>query len=126
MKQEMLRAELLHEELNEIEERLRMLDQQHVEAHSLIDAVEQISALAPGEEMLVPLATGIYVKATYAQTDEFMVNVGSGVVVPKTLEELRSDIEEQLHALEHHQRELHAKFEALLAQLDSLKESFKK
>lgn len=125
MKREVLRAEMLHQKLGEMEQALQDLDQQRDDAARLQEALAAYERLQGGEEALATLASGLFVKVQIVKDAQLFANVGDGVVVPKSLEQVRTDVEKHLADIGRHQAQLHPEFEKLLAQLDAMKEGFK-
>ncbi len=120
----MLKAEMLSHELEECEQRMAGLDEQRAQAEELADTLVRFEGLKGGERLLVPLATGIFAHATCSGETELLVNVGDGILVPKSTGQVHAQVHAQLASIALRQDELHARFDALLAQLDDLKERF--
>lgn len=123
-RQKILEAELLNQHLEETEERMDALEKNRGELQQLKDAIDALQGLEGGEETLVPLARGIFVKAKHVQTDRLLVNVGKGIVIPKTPEELRASLDEQERELGEERERLRARFEALLGRIKEIEKGF--
>ena len=72
-----------------------MFEKQMLEMGEVGEALKELQSVKEGAEMLVPLSSGIFVKATLGKTDEFLVNVGSSVSVKKKGEDVVALIKEQ-------------------------------
>ena len=89
-------------ELKVIEEQMSQLQRQIAQLESHIaefeDAMKSLEELRnkEQEETLVPVSSGIYAKARLEDTNKFIVNVGAGVAVEKTLDDTKDIIEKQL------------------------------
>jgi len=123
-KEDMFKAELLHEQLNQLEQRLEELSQQHQEIGELIRALETFSSIDTSSETLVSLAPGIFAKGKLMDTHELFVNVGAGTFVKKKPEQVIESVQAQQHQMEAHERELRKQFEQMLQELQALKERF--
>jgi len=84
----------------EIEERLEVVDQQLSEMEKFNQVLEGLEN-RENDEMLASIGKGVYVKTKLSREDLY-VDVGSGVVINKSMQETKKIIEQQkdkLHAL---------------------------
>jgi len=59
-----------------------------------------------GVNLLVPVSEGIFAKASLSDHKTLLVNVGSNVVVEKTIEETRNLLQDRNQELKEHREEL--------------------
>ena len=83
-------------QMKQATQQVAVLDQQIAEIHDISQNVAELGGVKSGTELFVPLANGIFVKATVGETKELLVNVGAGVVVPKPVADVRSLLDEQV------------------------------
>jgi len=96
-KQELyLELKSLDEEIKTLNMHLENIDAQLAELNSSKDIVNKISELKKGEEIRMPITSGIYVKAKLDDTSKLMVNVGGNVTVEKTPKEVTKILDSQL------------------------------
>lgn len=76
-------------------QQLGVFDKQVEEIDAVSRSVAEMGVVEAGTGIFVPVANGIFVKAAVTKADEMLVNVGGGVVVPKTVAEVRALLEEQ-------------------------------
>ncbi|MFH1511538.1 MAG: prefoldin subunit alpha [Candidatus Woesearchaeota archaeon] len=88
--------QLLQQQLQELQKQLQMLEEQLVETAYTQQTLDELKSLPVGSEILVPVSSGIYAKATLGLTDELLVNVGSGAAVMKSVEGTKSMLDSQL------------------------------
>jgi prefoldin alpha subunit len=124
-KERMFEAELLNQQLENIQQYLARLEKQTAEVHSLKAALDEFGTVVEGQEMLVPLAAGVFVKAIAVEDKSIHVNVGNGVVVPKTVASMHQMLDEQLSEMKAYEQELQGQFDQMLARLSSLQAEFK-
>lgn len=77
-----------------------------------------------GDDVLAPIASGVFVEAKLKNRDLF-VNVGSDVVVKKSVEETLLILDDQLGDLYKDREVLSRKLESLFVSLQNLRESVK-
>src|SRR3989338_2067341 len=95
-KQSVVEAEQLNIRLEGIERRLESLARSRAEAKELLISLGQLPTLKDGDDLLVPVATGLFTKARAVASDTLLVNVGDGVTVEKTVAEVRAMVEAQI------------------------------
>lgn len=90
------------EQLNILSYQLQHYEKAIEKLNESLEALEELektiidtSKLKKGEEMLIPVANGIFIKGKVEDAKEFMVNVGEGIVLKKTKEQTISLIEKQ-------------------------------
>jgi prefoldin alpha subunit len=118
----MLEAELLANTLEQLEQRLEMLDRNIHEALALTEHVKAAKELKEGDELHVPLASGIFVPATARGEDRFLVNIGSNVIVPKNAAQVEVMVHGHVAELQSLQERFRAEFEATLQKLQALEQ----
>ncbi len=104
--------QLLAQQVEQLDQVISTLRKQVEELNSLKQTLEEITHIPEGNELLVPLGAGIFLKASLKDTKELLMNVGSKVVVKKTpfeaLEMIKIQVEEITRVLEDSEKE-HAK-----------------
>jgi len=83
-----------------LEQQMMQQDQQLQELTSVRDSIEEISKGAEGQEMLIPLGAGVFVKGVLKDCKTVKMNVGAGAVVEKSFLDAKRLVEEQIEALE--------------------------
>ncbi len=80
-----IKIKTIHDHIDRCTEQISSLDERFLELQSSLDDVQRISALTAPTESLVPIANGIFVSATLQPSQEVFVNVGSDVVVKRSV-----------------------------------------
>jgi len=87
-RQQMLfEIQMLDRESKQLQQHLTQTDQQLVELDITKNAISELNNFEKGREILVPIAPGIFATAKIDNNSEVLINVGSGVVVSKTIEQ---------------------------------------
>jgi prefoldin alpha subunit len=78
-----------------MEKLLEDLDANMKSAALLKEQLTDLQNVKGGEDMLAPLANGIFVEATIKNPDKLKVNIGKGVLTEKTIQETMALVEKQ-------------------------------
>jgi prefoldin alpha subunit len=102
----------IDEHLKKLENELSKIDVKISELSSIKGFVTEISTKS-GAETLVPITDGIFVRAKLLEQGEFIVNVGSGVCVPKNTEDTLKLLSIQEDELNKYRTQITSKMETL-------------
>lgn len=116
---------LISQLLEDVRRRIELLNAGLSEMAAAKRALEEVQKLSEGEELLIPLGAGIYVRAKLSNKSNVIVTIGANVMVEKTLEEAQRTIENrELEARDALQRSL-ADYQALLNRLRDLEQQIR-
>ncbi len=96
-----------------IQESLAMIDKEEAELARLIESIDDLGDSGKDEEILVPFANGVFLRAKVADPKRLLVNVGAGTLVPKTHDEVKELLKNQLESIAEYKRSLMAALEEL-------------
>jgi len=113
-REKLLELQVLDSQIKQIEEQMSRIEEQIFEVNSLIENLSELKNVKNGQEILVPVANGIFVKASVTDVNNIKVNVGSGVVVEKTLEETKEMLKEQIKSIDNYKDEMFAELQKLV------------
>jgi prefoldin alpha subunit len=98
---ELKELQACYAEMQAVDARMKMagrqmaaLDEQIEEIGSMAAAVLELAAVKKGTPIFVPVATGVFSRACF-DGSEFLVNVGAGVAVPRSAEQVSLLLKEQ-------------------------------
>lgn len=94
LKQQYMQLRSLDEKMRDIEKELMHLDSQFNQIEQIKKWIDEISNCS-NKDALVPISDGIFIKANLSETNKFLVNVGSNVIVPKDKSQTLAMLEEQ-------------------------------
>lgn len=107
---------MLQEHIEQITEQVQLLAKQEMELDHSKDALLELANVSLGEEILVPIANGIFFRGVLKENKTLIVNVGANVTVERTipevavlLEQEKLKIQEQIAQAEKILQELHAR-----------------
>lgn len=120
MQQKYMEMQMLDQQLKQIQQQLHAVEQQAMEVESVIDALGSILKVEPGSDILVPLSSGIFVKAKIQDNKELLVNVGSNTTVSKSVPEVEEMLKKQLGELEKVKKDMTGKFSEFANKMQAL------
>ena len=85
-------------------------------------ALEEVSSLSEGEELLVPVGAGVFVRAKLAGKDKVLVTLGANIMVEKALEDTRKYLEEREQKVRDALQKSVADYQALVSRLRDIEQ----
>jgi prefoldin alpha subunit len=101
-----------------LEKLLEDLDSNTKNIDALRDQVKELQSLDGSEEILAPIANGIFIKASLKDAKTLKVNVGKGIMLDRT-------IPETLELIDKQEKEINTTREQVLQKLEELYEMAK-
>lgn len=117
LQQKYLEMQLLEQQLRQIQQQVNAIEQQSMEIEFIIDSLESLSKVEVGKEILVPMSSGIFVKAKLEDNKELIVNVGNNTTVNKSIPEVQGMLREQVKEMANARVELSNKFAEFAAKM---------
>ena len=90
-----IEIQILEQQIKQIQKNLEILNQQIFELNMISNSLTEIKKTKIGQELLIPLGSGIFIKTELKDNNEILTNVGSDVVVSKTNAETKTFIKSQ-------------------------------
>jgi prefoldin alpha subunit len=100
MQQKYMEFQLLDTQLKQTQKQMQLLEEQLVEIMYTQQSLDEISRVAAGTEILVPVNNGIFARAKIENANELIVNVGAATAVPKTIGSTREMLAKQLEEVQ--------------------------
>ncbi len=105
-KEKYMRYQEITQTLEKVQQKMEQLDVQLNQVQETVQSLNDLDTLDVGSEMLVPIGNGIFIKGALKKTDELLVNVGAGTVVPKSVDDAKKLIGKQLKSIEEYRGQL--------------------
>ncbi|HLC50162.1 MAG TPA: prefoldin subunit alpha [Candidatus Nanoarchaeia archaeon] len=112
--------QMLEQGIKQLQKQLEMVTQQIMEVASTSSSLDDFKKTKEGTEILVPVSSGIFARASLKDSSELLVNVGSGVVVKKTVEDAKKLLEGQLNEMQKVQKHMVDELEKMANKAESL------
>ncbi len=87
LQEQYMKFQMLQQQAMRTQKQVQALDEQGMELKIIEQGIKDFAATPLDTEILVPLSSGIFVKAKLTDNKEVIVNVGSNVTVKKTMKE---------------------------------------
>ncbi|RLE96867.1 MAG: prefoldin subunit alpha [Thermoprotei archaeon] len=81
--------------VEEVRRRIELLNATLNEVVSAKSALEELEIVEEGEELLVPIGAGVYVRTRISGKNEVLVTIGANILVEKSIEEARKYLDER-------------------------------
>ena len=121
--QQVLTFQMLNSELEQIGQFTSQLSTQKQEVQNLLASLDEFQNIKPNTVTRFPIANGIFAQGTITDTQTLLINVGQGVLVPKTILETKELIAEQLQSLQHQEDLATRRQEEIYAELEQLEKT---
>ena len=91
--------QLLNQQFQQIYQNLSLIEKQIIDLNLLKENIIELKSIKKGTPLFVPLGSGVYIKSTFDENSEILVNVGSDTLVKKDIPESKRVIEQQIEKL---------------------------
>ncbi len=98
--------QMLEQQINHIKKQIEQFDAHVAELQGSVETLNDLKEAGKGNEMLVPVAGGIFMKASIADADKLVVNVGSQVAVEKSVEDTQKIVSTQIGEMMQYREQL--------------------
>ena len=95
IQQKYMQFQAMQQQLEQISQHLELLNQQNDELDISINAVKELGNTKVDNELLAPIADGIFFKGVLKDNQKLIVNVGSDTTVEKSIPEVVKLLEDQ-------------------------------
>ena len=105
--------QVLDQNIKQLQKQLEVITQQVFELSVTSNGLEEFKKISVGKEILVPLSSGIFVKANIKDTEKLTVNVGANVAVNKDVASTKLLIQNQLQEIIKIQKQMVSELEKM-------------
>ena len=120
--QEAYTYQLLSQQLQQFQQQLQILEQQLEELQQLDEHLTSFKTVKKDTEGFANLGAGVYVKATFNDTETIYLTVGAGVLVPKTPDEAKELVQKQIKELEDTHQMLLQNMQGIITRLQQIEQ----
>ena len=89
LQQKYMEFQFVEQQVKKLQQQLQTFEQQLSELATVKEALDELKKVKSGTEILLPLSTGIFLKAHLQSVDSLLVNVGSNTAVEKPLSQTK-------------------------------------
>lgn len=110
----------LEEQIQKIHAKIENTDEQIVEINTNKIILEKFKELKKGDEMRVPLTSGVYIKAELKDVSKVLINVGANVTLEKTPDEVIEILDSQLLEIANYREKLVKNMKAIITRIEEI------
>ena len=85
--------QILSQNMETLKQQLQLIEQQKMEVNVTLDALDDVSKAEKGNDVMLPLGSGVFAEGSISDNDSFNVNIGAGIIVKKNKVELGKFLE---------------------------------
>ena len=117
-----MQLQMINQHLKQMQQQAEVVETQLGELISTYQALEELKKIKKDTVILVPVSSGIFVKAEIKDSENLLVNVGSDTVVLKGHPATKELIKKQLDELKEFHEKVHMEMQKLALASNSLEE----
>ena len=91
--------QMLDQHIKQLQKQLEVVAHQLLELSATSNTLDEFKKIQEGKAVFVPLSSGIFAKASIAESSELLVNVGANVVVKKDIDSTKKLIQFQIEEI---------------------------
>jgi len=99
LKEKYTELRIIDQNIRQIQQRMQDLENQILEIMYVQQSLDDLKDVEVGKEILVPVSSGIFAKATLKENNELLVNVGANTVVKKDVNSVKKMLEENINEI---------------------------
>ena len=115
-----LELQMLNNQLRQIQQQMQSIEVQAQEMDKLSTALEEAKSIKKGQELLVPLGQGIFLRSKADNMEHVIISVGADVVLEKSFDEALEIVKKQQQELNSVVLDMRHEFNAGVQQLHEL------
>lgn len=119
-----MEVKALDEQIKSMNAHLERIDEQIAELNSNKIVLNKFSDLKVGDELKVPITSGVYINAELKSKKKLLVNVGAGMTVEKTPEQVTKILDSQLTELVKYREQVITNIKALIDKIEEIQKQF--
>jgi prefoldin alpha subunit len=112
--------QMLDYQIKQVQKLIENIDVQLLEISGTIDALQEFEKLNHNDEILFPIANGIFAKGVLTDNKMLKINVGSNVVVEKSAKDTIVMMEKQAKDIENYRQEVLGQLQKSIERMQEL------
>ncbi|MBD3361956.1 prefoldin subunit alpha [Candidatus Woesearchaeota archaeon] len=126
LQQKYMQLQMFNQQLQQLQKQLETIQNQSAEIQTILLALDDIAKTEIGKEMLVPLSSGIFVRAEIKDNKKLKVNVGSNTIVEKNVQETKALLDRQILELNKLNEDLTSQYSKITAEAEKVQAEVQK
>lgn len=92
-------SKALEEYIQALRQRYQLLEASESTLLTAKDAIKALTQSQEGQQMLVDIGGGVYVRASIVDSKRALINIGEGIFVDKTIDDCQKILEERVESI---------------------------
>ncbi|MEK6984286.1 MAG: prefoldin subunit alpha [Nanoarchaeota archaeon] len=105
--------QLLEQHIKKLQKQLELVTHQLMELNTTCHSLDEFTNIHSGKEILVPLSSGIFLKASVKDASELLVNVGANVAIKKDIPSTKKLVQKQMEEMAKIQKQMMEEMEKM-------------
>lgn len=114
--------QFVEQQVKKLQQQLETFEQQLADLESVKEALAELKHVKAGTEILLPLSSGIFVKAHIQSVDSLLINVGANTTVEKPLSSTKELLLKQGEELQKYREQVMVNLQLLNVHMNKLQE----
>ncbi|RJQ15827.1 prefoldin subunit alpha [Candidatus Woesearchaeota archaeon] len=121
-KQQFMEMQIAEKQMEQLQQYLENFDTQITNIQEMLVSLEEFEKATAGSKVLMPLHNGIFVEGLLGESKKIKINVGSNVVVEKTIAETKELLSKQLATMQLYKAETMGELEKFSEKLSGMEQ----
>jgi len=113
-------AQVFEYQAKQLQQILETIDAQLVEINNIVNSLKELDKVNDGDEILFPVANGMFVKGLMTADKTLRINVGNNVVVEKSIPDAILMMKQQIIDIQEYKSQVSAQMDSLIVKLESM------
>ena len=105
LRERFMQFQMLQKQMEQINEHVELIQRQREEVMESIYALEGLGQVKENTEIFAPIATGVFVKASFKDTKNLLINVGADTAVERSVTDVIGLLKKQDEGLQEKMRQ---------------------
>lgn len=114
------KMQILDYQIKQLQKVMESIDSQLIEMDNTIKALKEFEKLEHNSEILFPVANGIFAKGKLNDNNMLQINIGSDVIVEKSVNDTIKMMHTQLNDIENYKNEVIMQLQKLIDTMNAL------
>lgn len=126
LQQKYMQYQMYQQQLQQMQQNIQLLQNQSNDVNNSIKAIEDLGNSEIGSDLLAPISSGIFVRSELKEKKKVSINIGSNIVVEKSLDDAKTLLSEQLDEINNMKSQLQADFQKVALKFNVLQQELAK
>lgn len=126
IKKRYVELQLINQHILQLQRQAQLIEEQITEFNNISLSLDDLKKVKIGSKILVPLSSGIFVKARLEDNNELLINVGANVIIKKDVNKTKELVKKQIMELQKAHKKVVKELENLVEVAETIKTELQK